>query len=130
MPPENDVTLQPSVGAVSDVLISQPLQPDPNSQSCYAEDYNYHSTFNTNAFLTWTDGRNLISGNPQQDVYFDRLSLIQGTPTPTVTGTRPTATITRTPTVTPTVTRTPTVTSTPTPTPTPPACGPGSHYVV
>src|SRR5205823_481408 len=43
-----------------------------------------------------------------QDVFFDKVPILQGTPTPTYTGTPPTATRTRTPTTTSTVTQTPT----------------------
>ncbi len=59
---------------ISDVLIPQPLQPDGFVQPCYAGDYNYHSTFGETHYVTWTDGRNLIIGNPQQDVYFDKVN--------------------------------------------------------
>ena len=66
----------------SDVLITQPLQPDPNVQSCYAGDYNYHSTLGSTALVTWTDGRVAVSGTNQQDVFFDKISLIS---CPTIT---------------------------------------------
>jgi hypothetical protein len=67
--------------------------------------------------MTWTDGRVLISGNSQQDVFFDKINLAVGTPTPTVTGT-----------LSPTPTRTNTATATNTPTAT--ACVPGqTDYV-
>ncbi|HMA37433.1 MAG TPA: CHRD domain-containing protein, partial [Chloroflexia bacterium] len=78
-----------------------------NVQPLYAGDYDYSSSFGTTAYTTWDDGRTLIGGSSQQDVYFDKVPLIQGTPTPTVTGTPPTATQTRTPTQTPTATATP-----------------------
>lgn len=55
---------------VSDVISPQPEQPDPNVQACYAGDYNYQTSISTKTFVTWTDGRNPISGHFQQDVYF------------------------------------------------------------
>jgi hypothetical protein len=65
--------------AISDVLIHQPEQPDTTVQGCYAGDYNYQTTDGTNSLVTWTDGRNPISGHYQQDVYF--ASVPQGPPT-------------------------------------------------
>lgn len=55
---------------ISDVLIPQPQQPDSDMVGCLAGDYNYHSSNGLSAFVTWTDGRNLITGRSQQDVYF------------------------------------------------------------
>jgi hypothetical protein len=55
---------------ISDQLIPQPEQPDPNVQSCYAGDYNYATAFGTTHFATWTDGRNQVMGHFQQDVEF------------------------------------------------------------
>jgi hypothetical protein len=71
---DNGATWQPDE-AVSDVLIPQPLQPDPGESACFAGDYNYHSANGDTVYMTWTDGRNLVNGNPQQDVYFDKLTL-------------------------------------------------------
>lgn len=114
--------------AVSDVLITQPAQPDGAFSACYAGDYNYHSAFGNTHFMTWTDGRNAISGTNQQDVYFDKVVVGGGGGTPTSTPTRtptvpatntvPTATPTRTNTAsnTPTNTATRTATNTATPT--------------
>jgi hypothetical protein len=96
--------------AVSDVLIPQPAQPDPNVQTCYAGDYNYHSTFGNTAFVTWDDGRNTVGGTNTQDVEFDRVSLAIS---PTPTGTLPTSTPTNTSTRTPTPTATPCAVQTP-----------------
>jgi hypothetical protein len=67
--PDNGVTWL-SDAPISDVLIPQPAQPDPNVQSCYAGDYNYHTAFGSTQYATWTDGRVLVSGIPQQDVFF------------------------------------------------------------
>jgi hypothetical protein len=55
---------------ISDQLIPQPEQPDPTVQACYAGDYNYVTSFGTTHFVTWTDGRNQVSGHFQQDVEF------------------------------------------------------------
>src|SRR5207247_1529186 len=108
--PDNGVTWQGDM-PVSDVIIPEPLQPDPSIQACYAGDYNYHTANGQNLYMTWTDGRNLINGNPQQDVYFDK----------EVGG--PTWTPTNTPLCAPNCTATRTVTLTPTPSPTPTTCG-------
>lgn len=67
--PDNGATWMPDA-ALSDSLIAQPEQPDPNVQACYAGDYNYHSALDNVNFVTWTDGRNPVSGHFQQDVYF------------------------------------------------------------
>jgi len=66
---DNGATFLPDE-AVSNTLIPQPLQPDPNVQSCYAGDYNYASSFGDTHYATWTDGRVQVAGNPQQDVFF------------------------------------------------------------
>lgn len=67
---DNGATWQPDA-VISDVLIDQPEQPDSSIVSCYAGDYNYASAVGTINLLTWTDGRNPISGHFQQDVYFN-----------------------------------------------------------
>jgi hypothetical protein len=67
--PDNGATWMPDA-ALSDSLIAQPEQPDPNVQACYAGDYNYHSALDNVNFVTWADGRNPVMGHPQQDVYF------------------------------------------------------------
>jgi hypothetical protein len=55
---------------ISDVVSPQPEQPDPTVQGCYAGDYNYQTAMGGKAWVTWTEGRNPISGHFQQDVYF------------------------------------------------------------
>lgn len=60
---------------VSDVIIPQPLQPDPSVQPCYAGDYNLDFARGNTILDAWTDGRVLVAGNPQQDVFLDRISL-------------------------------------------------------
>ncbi|HMA37721.1 MAG TPA: kelch repeat-containing protein, partial [Chloroflexia bacterium] len=103
---DNGATWQPDA-PVGDAVSPLPAQPDTNVQPLYAGDYDYSSSFGTTAYTTWDDGRTLIGGSSQQDVYFDKVPLLQGTPTPTVTGTPPTNTPTRTVTNTPTLTPTP-----------------------
>jgi hypothetical protein len=61
---------------ISDVLIDQPEQPDPNVVGCYAGEYNYHSALSPTHYMAWTDGRNPISGHFQQDVYFAQLGAV------------------------------------------------------
>src|SRR5260370_16588806 len=61
---------------ISDTLINQPEQPDGAMVGCYAGDYNYQYSNDTTSFITWTDGRNPISGHYQQDVYFSRVEQV------------------------------------------------------
>lgn len=71
---------------VSDVIMPQPIQPDEMLEDCYAGDYNYHTANGNTAYLTWTDGRNLLpDGTSHQDVGFDKITLMPGssaTPAP------------------------------------------------
>ena len=60
---------------ISDVLVPQPRQPDVNLDFCFAGDTNFHAPLSNDALATWTDGRNQISNEYQQDVYFDRVPL-------------------------------------------------------
>jgi hypothetical protein len=78
---------------ISDTLISQPEQPDSAMVGCYAGDYNYQYSNDTTTFITWTDGRNPISGHFQQDVYFSSIEqsaptggLLEGTVTDSASG--------------------------------------------
>jgi hypothetical protein len=63
---------------ISDVQIPQPTQPDPFVQSCYAGDYNYitASPSGNTGYDAWTDGRVAINATPQQDVFFDKVTLL------------------------------------------------------
>ncbi len=70
---DNGATWLPDA-PISNVLIPQPAQPDPNVSPCYAGDYNYHSALGDVHYATWTDGRNPVLGVPQQDVYFAQLN--------------------------------------------------------
>lgn len=55
---------------ISNVIINQPAQDDPNIQSCYAGDYDYSTALNGNAYITWTDGRVAVGGVQVQNVFF------------------------------------------------------------
>jgi hypothetical protein len=59
------------------MISPQPEQPDPNIQSCYCGDYNYHSAISSNSWVTWVDGRVQVSGHNQQDVFFAAVPQIQ-----------------------------------------------------
>jgi hypothetical protein len=56
----------------------RPLQPDPGIQPAYVGDRHDAAFSNDNygnvAYDTWTDGRVLINGSPQQDVFFDKIN--------------------------------------------------------
>jgi len=56
-------------------LQGQPAQPDPSIVSCYAGDYDYDTTLNGNAFITWTSGRRSVGGVRVQDVDFATISV-------------------------------------------------------
>jgi len=58
--------------AFSDVMSPLPGQPDPNIISFYAGDYDYASALATNHLSAWADGRVTISGQSQQDAFFDK----------------------------------------------------------
>ena len=72
--------------AVSNVVFPKPLQPDPAFVSTRAGIYN-RTAFSDNgngqiAYHAWTDGRVSISGQPQQDVFFDKIDF--GLPMPRI----------------------------------------------
>lgn len=54
-------------------LEAQPQQQDGGVQACYAGDYDYDTTINGNAFITWTDGRRNVGGIHVQDVEFSAI---------------------------------------------------------
>ena len=64
---------------LSDVIFPTPLQRDPNIHADYAGYYEHAAFSNSGtgdvAFHSWTDGRVLINGDPQQDVFIDRISV-------------------------------------------------------
>ncbi|MGA7412499.1 MAG: hypothetical protein WBW33_18620, partial [Bryobacteraceae bacterium] len=90
---------------VGRALSGLPAQPDGAVQAVYEGDYDYHSSFGNTAIGGWTDGRTIISGNSQQDVF---VTLVQPGPSPTASPT-PTATATASPSPTATATATPCV---------------------
>ncbi|HVG01173.1 MAG TPA: sialidase family protein, partial [Chloroflexia bacterium] len=85
---DNGVTWQADM-AVSDIIIPQ-WAPDPNTAACYGGDYDYamasDSGQGTDFLQTWNDGRVVQGGVNQMNVFFDKIPLVGGTPTPTVTG--------------------------------------------
>jgi hypothetical protein len=102
---DNGATWQPD-DMVGRALSGLPAQPDGSVQAVYEGDYDYHSSFGNTAIGAWTDGRTVISGNSQQDVF---VNLVQAGPSPTASPT-PTATATASPSPTATATATPCVT--------------------
>src|SRR4029077_13740922 len=102
---DNGATWQPD-DMVGQALTPLPGQPDGGVQPNYQGDYDYHSSVGNTTIGGWTDGRNIISGQSQQDVF---VNFVQGgTPSPTPTASpSPTATATASPTPTPTATATP-----------------------
>ena len=67
---------------VSDQIIPQPNQADPNVQACYEGDYSHIAPSGNSVFDAWTDGRVSISPNgPQQDVFLDRITTLGPTAT-------------------------------------------------
>ena len=59
---------------LSDVVTPLPGQPDSTVQSTYAGDYDYGSAIATEHLTSWDDGRVTISGQSQQDAFFDKES--------------------------------------------------------
>jgi hypothetical protein len=57
--------------AVSDQIIPEPTQDDPDVGPCYAGDYYYSTALNGTAFVTWTDGRVSVGGVQVQNVEFE-----------------------------------------------------------
>ncbi len=87
---DNGATWQAD-SSIGDGVSGLPAQGDANIQTVYEGDYDYSSADGTTAYTCWNDGRTLIAGSSQQDVFCDKVSLIVATPTPTRTAT-PTAT--------------------------------------
>jgi hypothetical protein len=65
---DNGANWQPD-DQVGRALSGLPAQPDPTVQATYEGDYDYHSANGTTTIGGWTDGRTVISGNAQQDVF-------------------------------------------------------------
>ena len=79
---DNGVTWQ-AAAAVSDVIYPLPLQPDPGVQPCYTGDYDRsHAPVNGTVHTAWTDGRVLINGSSQQDVFYDKIKTTGPPPPP------------------------------------------------
>jgi hypothetical protein len=70
---DNGATWEPDQ-ALSDQIIPQPAQPDPNVQACYAGDYDFATASGTAIHGGWTDGRIPINSTAQQDVYADTVN--------------------------------------------------------
>ncbi|MGA6827353.1 sialidase family protein [Nitrospira sp. NS4] len=70
---DNGLTWQTD-DVISDAPSPLPLQPDSTVNSCYAGDYDRSFADGSAFFTAWVDGRVAISGVPQQDVYFDRVT--------------------------------------------------------
>jgi hypothetical protein len=68
---DNGVTWLPDM-AFSDVISPLPGQPDSTVQPNYQGDYDYGTAVGTNHLSSWDDGRVAISGQSQQDVFFDK----------------------------------------------------------
>ena len=64
---------------LSDVIFPKPLQLDPNISATYAGWYPIAAFsdggYGGEAYHTWTDGRISINGSPQQDLFFDKVTL-------------------------------------------------------
>ena len=65
---------------MSDTQSPLPLQPDPNVQPCYTGDYDRSYSNDAAHYVSWVDGRVLINGASQQDVFFDKQTV--GPPPP------------------------------------------------
>ena len=68
---DNGVTWQGD-DMFSDVVTPLPAEQDPNIFSCYAGDYDYGFALLQRHMTAWDDGRNVISGQSQQDAFTDR----------------------------------------------------------
>jgi hypothetical protein len=60
---------------VSDVVSPLPAQPDPTVGATWVGDADRSSADGEVAFTLWVDGRTLIGGSSQQDVYFEKVDL-------------------------------------------------------
>jgi hypothetical protein len=58
--------------SLSDVASPLPAQPDVTVQGTYAGDYDYGSATASQHVTSWDDGRVTISGQSQQDAFFDK----------------------------------------------------------
>jgi hypothetical protein len=67
---------------ISDMLIPQPAQPDPNVQACYAGDYMRGYFDGQWHYDAWTDGRVVVGGVNQQDVEIQKVRKLLPAPLP------------------------------------------------
>ena len=51
------------------------MQVDPDLDYCLAGDSNFHAPLENDSLVTWTDGRQVVQGRNEMDVYFDRVPL-------------------------------------------------------
>ena len=58
--------------AFIDVISPLPAQPDATVQADYAGDYDYGSAIASKHVTSWDDGRVTVSGQSQQDAFFDK----------------------------------------------------------
>src|SRR5439155_18298904 len=58
--------------AFSDVVTPLPAQPDSSIVGCYAGDYDYGAALVNDHISAWVDGRVTISGQSQQDTFFNK----------------------------------------------------------
>ncbi len=78
---DNGVTWQADED-MSSAISGLPAQPDSDMQPVYEGDYDYASADGTNAYTCWNDGRVVISGNSQQDVFCDQVPCTRAHPRP------------------------------------------------
>jgi len=69
---DNGTTWKPEI-TISTGLIPEPVQGDGSIVPCYAGDYDYDSALGKSAYVTWTDGRRVVSGTNVQDVDFAKV---------------------------------------------------------
>jgi hypothetical protein len=76
----NGASFLPEV-TISSAIIPEPIQGDSGIVPCYAGDYDYNTALNKGdsgtatgvAYVTWTDGRRVVSGSNVQDVDFAKV---------------------------------------------------------
>jgi hypothetical protein len=74
---DNGVTWSTDM-AFSDVISPLPGQPDGTVQPNYQGDYDYGTATASTHYSSWDDGRVTISGQSQQDVFFDKQATAGG----------------------------------------------------
>ncbi len=58
---------------LADMAVSDVISPQPTYLACTGE-YNYHTASGATHFVTWMDGREIVKGQSQQNVFFDQVS--------------------------------------------------------